>query len=282
MKINTKAIFISAFSLAGLLIAESCTDPDDLVTSDAKEGGGIVSTVGSSGKVLGVPDATTGEVTFTDNILSFKVTPISGGETVESYAVVKQLNGGTEVIVEEFDELPHTVSLSTLAEFIAGTGKDAEDLRIGDTFLFRVKQILKNGREVYSAPVNGAYSVVVNCSSNLAGSYSFSGLWSRAETGNTDVPFSQSDEVITEVSPGVYSTTYSGHYSHTAIDNPCPFVFSDVCGVLTIAPQYLCDAYSNEVVGSGTVDAATGNLHFEYTIDFAAGKRHYTVTYVKN
>jgi hypothetical protein len=281
MKRNIKTLMASTLAATALLFAYSCTEPDDLITEDAQEGGGIVSIAGTSGKVLGVPDATTGQVTFTDNALSMTVTPMTGTVEVAQYSIVKSLNGGAEVVVEQFTDIPHTTTLTTLAQFVEGTGKAATDLRIGDVFTFRVKQTLSDGRVLYAAPAAGRYNVVVNCSSNLAGSYTYAGTWDRAETGNVAVPFGGAD-VITEVSPGVYSTLRSGHYTALTIDDPCPFIFSDVCGELTIAEQNLCDAYSNLIAGSGYVDAATGDLHFEYHIEFAAGNRIYTVTYTKN
>ncbi|SKC79267.1 hypothetical protein [Ohtaekwangia koreensis] len=281
MKRNIKVFSITVLALSLIWITYSCVEPDDLITEDAKEGGAIVAVTGSSGKVLGVPDATTGEVTFTDNDLSLIVNKKTGGSAVESYAVVKQYNGGAEVVVEEFETTPHTVELTTLSEFLNGTGKQESDLRIGDVFTFTVRQTLEDGRIIYSAPANGRYNVTVNCSSNLAGTYTVTGVYNRPASGITGQAVGPRTEVISEISPGVYGTQLTGHWTLADLGvSECPIIFSDVCGELTIATQTLCDAYSNEVSGTGYVDAATGNLFFEYIIT-GGNERSYTFTFAK-
>lgn len=283
MKRNIKALFISTFTAIVLLVTYSCVDPEDLITAGAKEGGAIVTVSGTSGKVLGVPNSTTGEVTFTDNELTMNIDVSTGGESVDSYSVVKQFNGGDEVLVESFNSVPHTTTFTTLDEFLAGTGKAATDLRIGDTYSFRVKLTLSDGRVIYSAPANGRYNVVVNCSSNLAGTYTVTGIYNRPASGIVGQVVGPRTEVLTEISPGIYGTEESGHWDAESQlgFSTCPIIFSDVCGELTIATQNLCDAYSNEVTGTGTVDSATGNLHFVYIIT-GGNERDYVFDFVKN
>ena len=274
-------IVYKTFCLVSILLL-GCVESEDLVTESAKSGGALLTSSGS-GKLLGIPDGVTGEVSFTDFDLSMEVGLAFAVSDVEGYAIVKRFDG-QEVEVETFTTVPHTFELNSVAEYLAGfTGVAATDLRIGDVFDFVVKITHEDGRVLYS---DGAkVSITVNCSSNLAGSYTFSGTWDRAETGNTDVPFGPTTEIITEVAPGVYSTTYTGHYSDPPVQLGlpiCAFIFEDVCGVLTIPSQGLCDFYSNEVAGTGTVDPVTGNLHFEYSIGFGLGPRLYTVDYIKN
>lgn len=281
MKRNIKVFAITILALSLIWVTYSCVEPDDLVTEDAKEGGAIVSVAGSNGKVLGVPDAETGQVTFTDNDLSMTINVKTGGDNVKSYAVVKQYNGGPEVVVDEFETAPHTVTLADMSEFLDGTGKQGSDLRIGDVFTFTVRQTLDDGRVIYSAPANGRYSVTVNCSSNLAGTYTVTGVYNRPASGIAGQAVGPRTETISEISPGVYGTQLTGHWTLADLGvSECPIIFSDVCGELTIATQNLCDAYSNEVSGTGYVDAATGNLHFEYIIT-GGNERNYTFTFTK-
>ncbi len=281
---NIKFKYILSVVLMTLFIS-SCVESEDLVTEDAKDGGAILKVDGSSGKLLGLPDAVTGEITFTDFELTLKVAVAYGGYDVTGYEIVKMYNGENEVSIAKLtpSQLPFTVTLSTVDEYLSGTGVEASNLRIGDTFSFVTKITTGDGRTLISGA--GQYVVTVNCSSDLAGSYSLAGTWDRAETGNADVPYGPVTETITEISAGVYKTTLTGHYTNpqAALGLPiCEMIFSDVCGELTIAKQGLCDAFSNEVIGDGYVDIATGDLYLNYTIDFAAGKRVYTAVYTKN
>ncbi len=273
-----KNIIKNKIWIVALLLSAACVNPDDLVTEDSKSGGAVLK-VDGSGKLLGTPDSETNEVTFSDNELSMTVDLQFPVSDVEEYAIVKRFNG-VEVVEETFTELPHTFAISDLDNFLEGLDVEEGDLRIGDVFSFVVRITHEDGRILYSDAAQ--LSITVNCSSALAGSYTYSGTWDRAETGNADVPVGPFPETITEVSPGVYKTTRSGHYTAATIDDPCPFIFEDVCGVLTIPSQNLCDAYSNQVEGEGTFDPATGNLHFEYIITFAAGNRVFHMDYVKN
>jgi hypothetical protein len=278
-----KLKYISFFT--ALIVVGACVESEDLVTEDAKDGGAILTATGSSGKLLGVPNSTTGEISFTDFELSLRIAVEYGGYNVSSYEIVKTYNGKNEVSVATIqpNQFPYVLTLNSLDDYLSGTALTANELRIGDTFKFITKIKTADGRTVQSN--SGQYTVTVNCSSNLAGSYSLAGTWDRAETGNSDVPYGPVAETITEIEPGVYKTTLTGHYTNpsASLGLPiCEMIFNDVCGELTIPKQGLCDFYSNEVVGTGYVDPATGNLYFDYTIDFAAGKRIYTAVYTKN
>lgn len=66
------------------------------------------------------------------------------------------------------------------------------------------------------------------------------------------------------------------------------YIFSDICGEITVNSQNLGGYYTNLVFGNGTdttadgvVDPATGNITISYTITFAAGNRTFVSTYVK-
>ena len=280
-----KKLVFKIFQVSMLAIAvfamKACLNPADLTTKDAKEGGAIVTIAGTTGKVLGVPDAN-GVISFSANELTMVVDVKTGGSAVTKYSIVKQFNGGTEIEVESFSDHPHTLTLTTLDEFLAATGKTANELRIGDVFSFRVKMTLKDGRVVYAASGNGEYDIPVNCSSDLAGTYTVTGIYNRPASGIVGQVVGPRDEVITELSPGVYITFMTGHWSLAALGVPsCGFVFKDICGVLTIDAQNLCDAYSNQVSGTGTVDPATGNLHFVYIIT-GGNQRDYVFDFVKH
>lgn len=282
-----KFSYISALFVFTLFVFRGCINPEDLTTKDAKEGGGIITIDGTTGKVTGVPDPSSGIITFTDVDYSMKIDMKTGGSDITNFSVVKQYNDGKEIEVESFKSVPHTLHFTTINQFVAGTGKSVSDLRIGDVFTFMVKMTLSDGRKIYASPRNGLYTIVVNCSSDLAGTYEVTGIYNRPGSGIVNQQVGPRTEVISEISPGLYGTELTGAWSLADLGvSACPVIFRDVCGDLTIAPQYLCDYYGNIVEGSGTVDPATGNLHMEYTIAYPdlasdSNPRYFVFDFVK-
>jgi hypothetical protein len=129
--------------------------------------------------------------------------------------------------------------------------------------------------------IAGGQTVSINlnylCDSNLQGNYIVTITRNDSATPNVY------DEVIGKTGSGQYRGTSVGHYAPGSLGGNPGFTFLDVCGVITVPKQNLVDLYSNEVYGIGEsyVDAATGNLHIEYEITFAAGNRQYVAEYVK-
>lgn len=275
MKYFNSKIFV--WALATLMMA-SCLESEDLMTENAKEGGALLAINGTEGKLLGVADPETEVVMFTDFDLTFKVQLVMGQFNNETYTLVKQFDG-QEVKVADFSTLPFEYSLNTVEEYLEGfQGVSEADLRIGDEIRYVVKINTKDG-SFYSN--DAKYSVVVNCGSALAGTYTMSGLYQRPASGIVDQAVGPKDDVITQVGVNQYGTVFTGHWALADLGvSACPVVFTVQCGIITIPEQYLCDAYSNRVSGTGLVDEETGNITFEYQIT-GGNLRTYTFTYTK-
>jgi hypothetical protein len=267
------------FWILAILVTASCVDPEDLVTEDAKEGGAMLSVAGSEGKLLGIEDPVTGIVTFTDNDLVLNVSLILGNFKGEVFTLVKQFNG-QEIEVEEFTELPYEYSITTVAEFLDGfTGISASDLRIGDVISYKVKIRTSDGRDLYSN--DAQISVTVNCGSDLAGVYTATGLYQRPLSSIVDSPFGPRTETILKYGVNYYGTQQTGQFTNASLGfEPCPIYFTVTCGIVNIPTQNLCNAYSNQVSGTGYVDEDSGDIYLEYQMT-GGNLRTYTCTFVK-
>jgi hypothetical protein len=130
---------------------------------------------------------------------------------------------------------------------------------------------------------------IAKCESDLAGTYAL--VVTRQDNG---VVYNFPNEVITELSLGVYVTSTSGPYNDLT-DDGAPrngFIFRDVCQSIAIDEQNLGDYYSNLLEGdddSGSVilDPVTGevtSITMNYSIrGFSAGvtRRYFTAVYTK-
>jgi hypothetical protein len=130
---------------------------------------------------------------------------------------------------------------------------------------------------------------IAKCESDLAGTYAL--VVTRQDNG---VVYNLPNEVITELSLGVYVTSTSGPYNDLT-DDGAPrngFIFRDVCQSIAIDEQNLGDYYSNLLEGdddSGSVilDPVTGevtSITMNYSIrGFSAGvtRRYFTAVYTK-
>ncbi len=274
-----KNIGFNKIWIFALLLAASCVDSEDLVTDGAKEGGALLTVAGSEGKLLGLEDAATGEVTFTDNDLTLHVGLVLGQFGNESFTLVKQFDG-QEVEVENFTTLPFDYSISSVTEFLEGfTGVTASDLRIGDAITYKVKIHTDDGREVYSN--DAQLKVTVNCGSDLAATYTVTGLLQRPLSGIVDQPIGPRDEVLLKYGVNYYGTQNTAHWANATLGfEPCPVYFNVTCGIIEVPSQNLCDAYSNVVSGTGYVDEATGDIYFSYQVT-GGNLRTVTLKYVK-
>ena len=82
------------------------------------------------------------------------------------------------------------------------------------------------------------------------------------------------NEIISEVSPGVYKTSTTYRWSAGSIAPDQGFNFDDVCGTLTVPQQGLAQGYySNQVYGTddGSSNPATGELKIYYITEFSGG-----------
>ncbi len=168
------------FAVFSLLFIYSCNDngdfsTDDMMTGTAAEGGAIIAiNTSSDGKLLGAPsssDLENATVAFSDNFLELGIMLTSGGQDISSYEVMKSINGGSEVSVMTSATLPMNLSYSTLDEFIGDLGVAQENLRIGDVITFRTKMTKSDGSAYFAGPNEGNFSVTINCSADLTGTY---------------------------------------------------------------------------------------------------------------
>lgn len=280
-----KTIYKFLILITAVAILGSCGDPEDLMTADATEGGAIVTVDKSSGKALGVP-LSDGSVSFAEVELSYTVELYTGGYDVVSYDIVKSLNGGDQVVIANTAKLPFTLEYATIDEFVDGLGVTSDQLVLGDEFTFSTVINLSDGRKLQTRASDGSYNVVVNCSSNLAGSYTMVGL--RGDGGTYSYPVT-----ITETGPGQYVSSRSGSWAPTGVlatpTGEAPMVWTDNCGQLLIPQQDLGDFYSNQVYGNdtgegfhGSVDGNTGVITYFYTIEFSSGNQTYLETLTPN
>ena len=242
------------------LLTASCVNPEDLVTEDAKGGGALLSVAGSEGKLLGIEDPGTGVVTFTDNDLTLNISLVLGQFGGESFTLVKQFED-QEVEVEDFTELPHEYSITSVAEFLNGfTGLTANDLRIGDAITYKVKIHTSDDRVVYSN--DAQVEVTVNCGSDLADTYVATGLLQRPASGIVDRAIGPRTEILLKYGVNYYGTQNTAHWANATLGfEPCHVYFNVTCGIIEIPAQNLCAAYGNVVSGTGYVDEVTGNIY---------------------
>lgn len=259
-----------------ILLLVGCVESEDLVTENAKEGGALLSVAGTEGKLLGIEDPVTGVVTFTDNDLNFTASLLMGQFKDETYTLVKQFDG-QEVEIEDFTTLPYEYSINSVAEFLEGfTGVTANDLRIGDKIVYKIK-IHTNQGDFYSN--DAQYTVTVNCGSDLAGTYTCTGLYQRPASGIIDQPVGPRTEELLKYGVNYYGTQQSGAFTNAQLGfEPCPVYFSVTCGIVEIPAQYLCNAYGNVVSGTGYVDEDTGAIYLDYQMT-GGNLRTFTLTY---
>jgi len=264
-------------------------DYDDHMTGDASEGGAIIEILSSSnGKLLGIPqgsDLGTSALNITDADLDVTYALKFGGQDIEKYEVIKSFNGGSSSVVASSTSLPIHIQYTSLTEFLDGTGvTDSNDLRVGDTFEFKLKLYNKDGKQYY--PANGNYSLVVSCSSDLAYTYAVTTVSASGNTLNRT-------ETLLELGPGFYRTESVGTWdpaflaSFGADINLVGYDFNDLCNSISVNNQNLAHFFSNTVyqtedqANASYVDPATGNIHIEYSITFSSGDNQYVSDYIR-
>ncbi|HPM31524.1 MAG TPA: hypothetical protein PLJ60_14405, partial [Chryseolinea sp.] len=177
-------------------------------------------------------------------------------------------------------DLPYNYSINSVDEFLDGfTGVTADDLRIGDKVVYKVKIHTRDNRVVTSG--DARLTVTVNCGSDLAATYVATGLLQRPASGIVDQPIGPRTEALLKYGVNYYGTQNSAHWDNAALGfEPCPVYFSVTCGVVEIPSQNLCGAYGNVVSGDGYVDEATGDIYLNYQVT-GGNLRTVTLKYVK-
>ena len=156
------------------------------------------------------------------------------------------------------------------------------------TIVVNLTQV-NTGNAVVSDAEKSITITIAKCASDLAGNYSLTVTRIDNSTVST-FP----NEVITELSIGVYETSTTGPYDDLT-DDGAPrngFIFKDVCQSVVIEEQNLGDYYTNLVEGTSdsgfiTLDPVTGevvSITMNYSIrGFASGvsERFFTAVYTK-
>ncbi len=144
-----------------------------------------------------------------------------------------------------------------------------------------------NANSVVSEDKKSITITIAKCESDLSGMYDLT-VTRLDNNAVTNFP----NEMITELSLGVYETSTTGPYNDLILDGAPRngFIFKDVCQSIQIDEQNLGDWYSNLVFGNVaetnevTLHPITGNvvtITMNYTITFAAGNRKFTAVYTK-
>jgi len=249
-------------SLLVIAFTISCDSDTDNLAPVADLGGVVMNTSISDGAILGVPndasDLDNSEIAFNATYLDFDVRLNLGNEAgISKYEIVKTFNGGDEVIVGETASLPFNLSYTTLDEYLDGTGVIATDLRIGDKFTFKVKIYQNDGDVYYYSPNMGQFSVTVNCSSDLEGTYLVS------YTGG-DFP-----HVITEITPGIYEMSSMFGWPDAGYVTG----LSDTCGVVTFTGWQ----WANGLEGTGQVQPNGDIIFTEVGVEDVYSGNTYTM-----
>lgn len=249
----------------------ACETTDEITVAEVKDEAGMLVKVSgtSSSSILGVPEAGVdlkdAKVNITNASLDLTIELTSGNlQNISKIEVVKSYNGGTEVVLGESTTLPYNLVVDNLTDLIAGTNVTPDDLRIGDVLKIRTK-ITQTDGDVYYYNSSNEYSLVINCSSNLAGSYTINYTSGPAVYN------------VIEISPGKYQSDQmigwptSGYWVN----------FTDTCGVLSFNINEWRFSGSNPVSGTGFVDA-DGNLVWSDIEVGGIGAIGTTWTMVKN
>lgn len=171
---NIKYIFLAMVSL---LTVASCETDADTVAAVKDEAGALIKISASSNSaILGSPesgvDLKDAIVSIATAYLDMTISMTSGSQNdIAKVEVVKSYNGGEEIVLGESATLPYNLVVSSLDDFLAGTGVTADKLRIGDQITFKTKITQKDGDVYYYNSGSGHFNLTVNCSADLSGTY---------------------------------------------------------------------------------------------------------------
>ncbi|MCX2679440.1 hypothetical protein OOZ15_05745 [Galbibacter sp. EGI 63066] len=278
-----KNITYIIFALFILSIPMSCVDDDnDELTGNAATGGVMIDIKSDSeGQFLGSPesgvDLSEAMVDVTSASLHLVINQVSGSlEDVEKLEIVKSLNGGEESLVSETTSLPYTLDLNSIGDLLSGTGVSESDLRIGDQLAFKIKVYKSDGDILSYANSIGVFAMTLNCSYDLAGTYTMSNTYCESLETVT----------ISQNADGTwYASTADGGLlqfctTNTSLQNDGNFSVS--CGGVVPPSDDVAFCGSNGIgcITGGTWDQETGILILEHSdAFFDAG--NYTSTYVR-
>lgn len=243
-----KTIYLRIFLFAIITgISFSCSVDDNvenLVPAEEADLGSLIELSGV-GKILGAPLDPSDLENSAVNIQQFEVSvDVSGvyqdiSDDVVTYQIFKQLNGGEKISLGSFEDLANTYEVASLEELLSGFNVTSQDLRIGDTFTFSVEMLQTNG-QVYAS--SKRFNVVVNCLSNLAGTYT-----------NPNLPGENATAEVIETAAGVYEVSCMPYLGFSGGTVCISFEMTDTCGTLELVGGELVEA-GYELEGGGVVN----------------------------
>ncbi|MCX7547875.1 hypothetical protein OS188_07910 [Xanthomarina sp. F1114] len=271
-----KTKYFTKIMILALMVSIFSCDTDDQaeVLNDANTAGALVSVSATpNSSILGQPepgvDLDDALVEITNAYLNMTVSSVNGSmDNISKIQIVKSYNGGEEAVAGESTTLPFNLEIDNLTDLLSGTGVVEDDLRIGGVLLLRTKVFTTDGNVYYYSTGMGNYSMVVNCSSNLAGLYYNPAVPAACNADNL--------ATVTEVSPGRYFVSSMSDYNFVP-DICIGFYMIDVCGVLTYDGGDLEDNGYSGAPGHGIVNA-DGSFTFTAYLDAASYEG--TSTYV--
>lgn len=271
-----KTKYFTKIMILALMVSVFSCDTDDQaeVLNDADTAGALVSvSATSNSSILGQPEPGVplddALVEITNAYLNMTVTSTAGNlNNISKIQIVKSYNGGEEAVAGESTSLPFNLVIDNLTDLLSGTGVVEDDLRIGGVLQLKTKVFTTDGDVYYYNKSMGDYAMVVNCSSDLAGTYS-----------NPKVPAACNPTAVevTQVSPGRYWVSSMPTYSFGA-GGCIGFYMIDVCGTLTYDGGDLEDNNYSGAGGHGQV-TETG---FTFLSILAEAGYEEETTYTKN
>ncbi|MEN9488686.1 MAG: hypothetical protein RL494_951 [Bacteroidota bacterium] len=295
-----KILKISIFSFFALMIF-SCTDGNDKSKMDVLTGnenvGGLI-TVKTTNLVYDTQNTTS---------LLYNVTlnAFQGNVKVQSVDVYKQFTDINGNLSEKkflknvpFTTAPQNEDVSFSFSYldlvdglsVGGVALPTDDalINIGDKWTLSYVAKRSVGTDVANV---GTTQVVAACVSDLGGVYNV--VTTRLSSGAT---YTVAGEVITDFGNATYTTSTTGNFkitttsqAVTGVWNTNPgtrggFEFTEVCGKLYVADQFLHDTYTNLVnqtpaqADMSMIDPVTGVMTIYYNV-FATTTRAYRSVY---
>jgi hypothetical protein len=238
----------------------------------------------------------------TDTTIDYEI-DLTGTFDNDGVSTTPNIIGNTAVegVNYEFENATGQVVVPANATFatikikvFSGTLDDQNPPRI----MLKLSNVDSGSTPIATSGNKGSVVVILQgtCVSALAGNYSSETTRSLPAGG----PYSAPLDVISELSPGTYRSSFVGQYyipgytapgtgAWAALDpSGTPgFTFKEVCGRVAVESQNLASIYSNQVLQTPTefstssVNPATGVITINYRITFASAPagRPFTTVY---
>jgi len=250
-----------------------------------------IDTSSSNGSLLGAPESGTeienATVTITNTELNYNINLSSGNiENIEKIEIVKLFSKDSfsnEVSVSESSTLPFSLTLNSIDQFLDGFNIEKTNLRIGDSFIFKLKVHKKNG-DIYYFDNSNNFTLTLNCSANLEGIYSMTNSLASIVELECDLP--RLVEITKNPDGTWHIDTADGGFLQfcpydPSISNPGSFAVE--CGIVTpleTGGVEFCPDFGIGCINGGSWNQEQGILIFENSDDYF-GYGNYTSTYTR-